>query len=327
MLRISFLAALLSFAQLASIDAFVVAPPSSLVLSVGGGASAQQQRPSTRCKLFFTERRKEQKERGSLPKEVIQYLQSPALEFPHTFQTTTGEDTLTIRFLEQRDLSTVVPMCVREFGTSPEPRKFPWNNLNQRAIEAWLDSITFGPLVRLSLSTKILRCEQGNDESMPDIVPDYNVLCLENSAAGGVVAIVELSVQPLDPLRNPPPIPLPMFFKEAYCESKGLPAPNAWISNLLVDENARGKGYSKMLMAATEGLAKQWGCDSISLHVDSDSVAGKVPQKLYERLGYEPVVEANIEQRFDWMGPDILKTGLYMVEGVPLIFLRKQLVN
>jgi GNAT superfamily N-acetyltransferase len=172
-----------------------------------------------------------------------------------------------------------------------------------------------------------MRCQQGNDESMPDIVPDYNVLCLENSALGGVVAIVELSVQPLDPLRNPPPIPLPMFFKEAYCDSKGLPPPNAWISNLLVDENARGKGYSKMLMAATEGLAKQWGCDSISLHVDSDSVAGKVPQKLYERLGYEPVVEANIEQRFDWMGPDILKTGLYMVEGVPLIFLRKQLVN
>lgn len=319
------LLAIIALVSVPTIHAFVTQQQPAFI------STPSTKRTPTQCNLFFTERRLEKKNesrRGSLlSKEVIADLKSSSLKLPYTFESNNGDnEKLTIRFLEQRDLNTVVPMCVREFGTSPEPRKFPWTNLNEQAIGAWLDSVTFGPLVRLSLATKVMRCEQGQDTSMPDIVPDYNVLCLEQVATGAVVSIVELSLQPLDPLRNPPPIPLPMFYKNAYCESKALPAPNGWISNLLVDENARGKGYSKTLMTAVEGLGKQSGCTSISLHVDADSVTGKVPQRLYERLGYEPVVE-NIEQQFGWMGPDILKSGLYMVEGVPLIFLRKELTQ
>jgi GNAT superfamily N-acetyltransferase len=171
---------------------------------------------------------------------------------------------------------------------------------------------------------KIVRREKGYDQSAPEVDPDHNLLCLEDES-GRAVAIVELSVQPLNPQRNPPPFPIPLFIKEAYCEAQDLPPPNGWISNLLVDEACRGRGYSKAIMLATEGIARKWGCTSISLHVDPDSSTGRVPQRLYERLGYKPVV-VETDQKFLWMGPDVIRSGLYMVDGLPLLFLRKELL-
>lgn len=287
-------------------------------------SEANKLKPSTsRCNLFFGTR-KEKKVETNLPvrNDILQNLTSVSLTIPYTFRSK-DDDELTLRFLERNDLATVVPMCVKEFGTSPIEGGFPWNNLNQKAISSWFDSILFGPFVGLSLEMKIRRRVQGYDQSLPDLAPDYNILCLETQ--GQVAAIVELSIQPLDPQRNPPPVPLPLFFKQAYCESKGLPEPNGWVSNLLVDETHRGKGYSKLLMSAVEGIAKQWGCTSISLHVDADSVTGEIPQRLYQQMGYQPVEMDSIVHKFDWMGPEILKSGLYMVDGVPLVFLRKEL--
>ena len=325
MARLLLLHTSLIAAMLSTAEAFVGTQgfPASSIWSKNVNAPAS----TTRCNLFFGTK-KEKKEDSimhrSLPKEVLQDLQSPSLDLPYTFRNSNDDnDEVTVRFLERRDLSTVVPMCVEEFGTTPAGG-FPWKNINQRSILAWFDSIIFGPLVDLSLEMKILRRELGYNDAIPDAAPDYNVLCLETR--GTVLAIVELSVQPLDPQRNPPPVPLPLVFKEAYSESKGVPPPNGWVSNLLVDESCRGKGYSKLLMTAAEGMAKQWGCTSISLHVDADSVSGKIPQRLYERLGYEPVVMDSVLNKFDWMGPDILKSGLYMVDGVPLLFLRKELI-
>jgi GNAT superfamily N-acetyltransferase len=229
--------------------------------------------------------------------------------------------------LEYHDVTTVVPMCVSEFGTVPVYENggcfFSWRNLNLRDVSDWFDSILFGPLVRLSLLLKISRRLQGYDNSLAHLSPDYAFLCLE--VENQMAAIVELSIQPLDPERNPPPVPLPLVYKQAYSESKGLPPPNGWVCNLLVDQRFRGKGYSKILMTAVEGVAKQWGCTSISLHVDADTVTGRVAQRLYERLGYKPVEVDSHTNLFAWMEPNVLKTGLYMVDGVPLIFLQKKL--
>ena len=304
---------------LPAVQAFVVTQGFPTRLS-----EANTRKPSTtRCSLFFGTRKEKKIENNSpLLKDILQGLSSLSLTIPYTFRSK-DDDELTIRFLERNDLATVVPMCVKEFGTTPTEDGFPWNNLNQKAISSWFDSIIFGPFVGLSLEMKIARRVQGYDQSLPDLAPDYNIICLE--AEGQVAAIVELSIQPLDPQRNPPPVPLPLFFKQAYSESKGLPEPNGWVSNLLVDETHRGKGYSKLLMSAVEGIAKQWGCTSISLHVDADSVTGEIPQRLYQQMGYQPVVMDSVVHKFDWMGPEILKSGLYMVDGVPLVFLRKPL--
>lgn len=310
--RISLLLAVLTIA-----DAFVV--PYRLPSRISTPNKGEHSK--TKCYLFFGTRREKKFDSSTkFSNEVIENLRSESLLLPYSF-CSNDDDKLTVRFLERQDLSTVVPMCVKEFGTPPSG--FPWNNLNSKAISKWFDSIIFGPFVSLSLEMKIARRVQGYDNSLPDIAPDYNIICLEVN--GNVAAIVELSIQPLDPERNPPPVPLPLFFKQAYSESKGLPEPNGWVSNLLVDESYRGKGYSKLLMSAVEGIAKQWECTSISLHVDADSVTGKIPQKLYETLGYEPVVMDSVMHQFDWMDPDVLKTGLYMVDGVPLVFLRKSL--
>jgi GNAT superfamily N-acetyltransferase len=312
--RICLLLAVLTIA-----DAFVVPCrfPSQISIPNKGECS------TTIRNLFFGTRREKKVDSSTkFSNEVIENLRSESLLLPYSFYSN-DDDKLTVRFLQREDLATVVPMCVKEFGTPPEVSGFPWNNLNAKAISKWFDSIIFGPFVSLSLEMKIARRAQGYDDSLPDIAPDYNIICLE--ANGEVAAIVELSMQPLDPERNPPPVPLPLFLKQAYSESKGLPEPNGWVSNMLVDENCRGKGYSKLLMSAVEGIAKQWECTSISLHVDADSVTGKIPQRLYETLGYEPVVMDSVMHQFDWMEPDILRTGLYMVDGVPLVFLRKSL--
>ena len=303
--------------------------------------TAGRDRP--RCFLFFE--RRQLRQSSSLPDEEIDNLGKPTVLFPFTLTNTQGdgsEEVLTIRTLEKPDLQTVVPMCVKEFGTSGEMSPFPWRNLNRNTLQAWFDDLIFGPLVGMSFEMKIL---QRDKEPRNDFV-----LCLERSNNQGspseVVGIVELSLQPLDPHRNPPPVPLPLWYKELYSQTNSVPAPNGWVTNLLIDESHRGKGYAKILMAAVEGLAKSWGCSSISLHVDSDRVSGKVPQKLYQKLGYQPVLtstnkddatfdvvaakDENNNNRMDWGwmgGSNPVQSGLYMVDGVLLLFMRKELVS
>jgi hypothetical protein len=138
--------------------------------------------------------------------------------------------------------------------------------------------------------------------------------------------MVELSIQPLDPERNPPPVPFPIWYKEAYSKSKGLPPPNGFVTNLLISDQYRGKGYSKVMMKAVEGLARSWGCTSISLHVDADPTSGEIAQALYKSLGYQPVSSDATKDKFDWVDPAFqLRSSIYMIDGVALLFLRKSL--
>jgi GNAT superfamily N-acetyltransferase len=143
-----------------------------------------------------------------------------------------------------------------------------------------------------------------------------------------VVGMVELSLQPPDFNRNPPAAPLPLEVKQALAKRTEIGSVQGWVTNLLIDPACRGWKYSKVLMAATEGIAKAWGCQYIFLHADADIRSGRVPQKLYESLGYE-VVTGNARDDYSWAGSTGLDhlSAIRMVDGVALLCYSKRLIE
>ena len=108
--------------------------------------------------------------------------------------------------------------------------------------------------------------------------------------------------------------------------------PVGYVSNVLVWKTRRGRGFGRVLMAATEGIARLWRCEDISLHVDANEVSGKIARGLYWGLGYEGVPDRGTLTSskkkgvgYEWMGPSMANQGLYLVDGVPLLYLRKNL--
>jgi GNAT superfamily N-acetyltransferase len=154
-----------------------------------------------------------------------------------------------------------------------------------------------------------------------------------------VVGIAELSWQPPNPNRNAPPYVLPYLMKVLFSRffspqrSSGgggdttTIGPKGYISNVLVWKNRRGRGYSHLLMAALEGIAKLWGCTDLRLHVDANEKSGSIAQQLYRSLGYVGVPDRGTTKSnrvgYEWMGPSMAHEGLYVVDGVPLLYLRK----
>eukprot|EP00537_Pseudo-nitzschia_pungens_P010528 CAMPEP_0172388374 /NCGR_PEP_ID=MMETSP1061-20121228/5492_1 /TAXON_ID=37318 /ORGANISM="Pseudo-nitzschia pungens, Strain cf. pungens" /LENGTH=541 /DNA_ID=CAMNT_0013118253 /DNA_START=175 /DNA_END=1800 /DNA_ORIENTATION=+ len=155
-----------------------------------------------------------------------------------------------------------------------------------------------------------------------------------------LVGMVELSLQPPNADRNPPALPLPRWFKAALARNTLEGSLQGWVTNLLVDDSCRGRGYSKILMAACEGIAKHsWGCRSMYLHADADISSGRIPQSLYEGLGYEAVTgstrkprQANaktLKEEYAWAGvagKELERfTAIRMVDGVALLCYSKKL--
>jgi len=304
-------------------------------------SSRRRRKTTTRCYLFFAQRKAERE-------KLFKELQDPKkLILPYTFNNTI--ETVIVRHLEMKDMKTLIPMICEEFGTNEKDVEFAWSKVKKitwvvqyiynlsNFIDVLVDRGIFPYIVRLSLFLKIQRQEDG-DDSASTLIPDYNILCLED-ASRRVVGMVELSRQPMDPNQNPGPIPVPMWLKESDCRKKALPPPNGRVTNLLIGEEYRGRGYSKTLMKAAEGLAKRWDLDTICLHVDPDTENGRIPQNLYQGLGYRPVVDNNnnIQQSdednnnndtvedFSWMSNTNFQSGIYMVEEVPLLFMRRKL--
>ncbi|VEU36379.1 unnamed protein product [Pseudo-nitzschia multistriata] len=157
-----------------------------------------------------------------------------------------------------------------------------------------------------------------------------------------VVGMIELSLQPPDADRNPPALPLPRWFKAALARQTTIDGRlQGWITNLLVDDDRRGRGYSKLLVAACEGIAKHsWGCSSVYLHADADISSGRIPQSLYEGMGYEAVVGSTQKNpngarsdgdggEYAWAGvagKELERfTAIRMVDGVALLCYSKKL--
>jgi hypothetical protein len=259
---------------------------------------------------------------------------------------------LLIRHLEIEDIKPILPEIVREFGaiaTTTSSSSITTSSKLGDEIATWIENFLFSFTVLVGLDQRVERRKKGYDINK-NLPPDHNVICLvevtpvtnENGNSETtyyteqIVGIAELSWQPPNPTRNAPPFVLPYFVKTLISrftpnsngekEADESKLPKGYISNVLTWKTRRGLGYSRVLMAALEGIAVRWGCDDIRLHVDADEISGKVARALYWSIGYEAVPDkGNNKLGYEWMGPSMANQGLYLVEGVPLLYLRKSL--
>ncbi|KAL9185227.1 hypothetical protein ACHAXT_003004 [Thalassiosira profunda] len=250
---------------------------------------------------------------------------------------------LVIRHLEDDDIKKILPEVVREFGAlAPSPSTTPEPG-DEFAIK--LENFLFSLTVLIGLTQRVARREKGYNGSAAR--PDHNVICLveqvANESNGGmessykeqIVGIAELSLQPPNPNSNAPPFVLPYFMKELIArfspsrDDSSPKSPMGYISNVLVWKTRRGRGYARILMAALEGIGKLWGCDDVRLHVDAAEFSGRIARGLYWSLGYEGVPDRGTSAKdqvgYGWMDSSMANQGLYLVDGVPLLYLRKSL--
>ena len=259
---------------------------------------------------------------------------------------------MVIRHLEEEDIICILPEVVREFGSlmsQTNSNKQPGDEVATQ-IENYLFSMT----VLIGLTQRVKRRIKGYPEGTGSNYPDHNVICIVEQIPiisqdasqpetynEQIVGIGEISWQPPNPNRNAPPFVLPYFIKQILSKfSSGvgidgevLDAPRGYISNVLVYKNRRGLGYGRVLMAALEGIAKTWDCKDVRLHVDADEKSGKVAQALYRKLGYIGVPDRGSSAKkskdeklgYEWMGPSMASEGLYMVDGIPLLYMQKSL--
>jgi len=265
--------------------------------------------------LFFKATDAPQKPVCKIPDHVFTDFASKNVTLPYQCQIKTAEKSrrLTIRFMQSQDLQRISDMCYAEYSTGPATlSNFPWRDPTK--IEDWMERLLLRPLVDLTM-----RLKQQNDNSTrgPN---DYAVIvaCLDDTICG----MVEVNRQPILPDRNPPPYPIPLFLKRIYCQITQVDE-GAWIANLLVAPEFRGWGVGKVLVSACESVARSslWKCQSIHLHCDADSVSGHIPQKLYESMGYQRVPDPNPD--YAWM--PMMSSSVYVIDGVPLLYLRKKL--
>ncbi|KAL3792075.1 hypothetical protein ACHAW5_008245 [Stephanodiscus triporus] len=250
-------------------------------------------------------------------------------------------DRLIIRHLEEEDIASILPEIVREFGSlAPAPE--PGDELSSK-VENYLFSLT----VLIGLTQRVKRRKEGYSNAN-SARPDHNVVCLVESHRHSeqIVGIAELSWQPPNPNSNAPPYVLPYYAKALLSRffgrnngdatttttttTAGVAVPGGYVSNVLVWKTRRGRGYGRLLMAALEGIAKIWGCDDVRLHVDANENSGRIARELYSSLGYVGVPDrggtsTNGIAGYGWMGPSMANQGLYLVDGVPLLYLRKSL--
>lgn len=250
---------------------------------------------------------------------VINSLKAnPNLPFDFQYSHSTN---IRMRFIEKSDLNAAVQLCLREYGSYPVSKSF-----NDNPISIWVkgkmndfDNFLFSFVVLLGLGQRVERREQSNiDASIPQ---DHNVICISEIDSEGnerMFGMAEISLQIPDPSKTSPPFVVPPALKKVLGYQK------PYISNVLITNEYRGKGYSKLLMAACEGIAIQWGFDEVYLHVDA-STSGTAAQNLYISNGYRPVVNEQYNQNFEWMGIESINRGLYIVDGVALLFLKKDL--
>ena len=95
-----------------------------------------------------------------------------------------------------------------------------------------------------------------------------HLLALAEDENGYVVGLVVASVVPV---------------QEGLMRSAG---PILSISDIVVTDTARGRGYGRQLLEAAEGWGRQQGAREVALSVDP---ANQVALRLYDHAGYRPV--------------------------------------
>jgi len=242
-------------------------------------------------------------------RRICNDLTNSSTELP--YQTTIKSDeTLTVRVVQLQDLGAIAEMCVQEYDSGPDA--FPIND--PKRIPEWIDRQALYALVYWTTLVKLTTQEE-NPEDHAVIVG-----CINDK----VVSMIEISQQPVLPERNPPPIPYPLSLKQLFCSLTKTPL-QGWICNLLVVPDYRGRGLSKILVAAAEGLANHsWQCTSVHLHCDADPEDGRIPQRLYQSMDYQMLPA---DAALQWIPDTKVSSSIVMVEGVPLLYLRKDLIR
>jgi ribosomal protein S18 acetylase RimI-like enzyme len=69
----------------------------------------------------------------------------------------------------------------------------------------------------------------------------------------------------------------------------------AWIYDIAIDEEHRGKGYGRALLNGLEEVAREHGLESIALNVFAGN---DYARRLYERAGYKPT-SIHMSKRLD----------------------------
>lgn len=81
----------------------------------------------------------------------------------------------------------------------------------------------------------------------------------------------------------------------AWLALKGPEASSAWIYDIAIDEEHRGKGYGRALLNGLEQVAREHGLESIALNVFAGN---DYARRLYERAGYKPT-SIHMSKRLD----------------------------
>eukprot|EP00551_Chaetoceros_affinis_P007901 CAMPEP_0203675112 /NCGR_PEP_ID=MMETSP0090-20130426/18855_1 /ASSEMBLY_ACC=CAM_ASM_001088 /TAXON_ID=426623 /ORGANISM="Chaetoceros affinis, Strain CCMP159" /LENGTH=299 /DNA_ID=CAMNT_0050541187 /DNA_START=262 /DNA_END=1158 /DNA_ORIENTATION=- len=246
---------------------------------------------------------------------VLDQLEDSNTSLPFTFETiekglTPKKRTLRVRQMEIKDLKRCVAMCLQEYGTYSSPS----SNIIKTKLDE-LDNFVFSFIVLLGLEQRVSR--RMESDASTSIPQDHNVVLLSevrqdygDASTNGkgkveseyIFGMAEISLQPPDPSRTSPPFVVPTNIKKIISNmtsSKKKPL-CAYISNVLITNEYRSKGYSKVLMSACHGLARSWGYETTFLHVDADYNAGRAAQQLYRKLGYKPVIDETYNEKFAW---------------------------
>lgn len=310
--------------------------------------SASSTTTTTSCHLFFRKSQDEAKtqkgRKTGIDPLILCELESATCTLPYAIPApditdNSNQEKLTVRFMTRNDLPTILALCIDEFGygTTMTIFDFPWSDRSE--VPDWWDRVTFEPTITLSLLSK-MNANLNYDPRKSTAIHDPAILVLSRKSNSNmkndndetkeqVVGMVEISLQPPNPNRNPPSFPIPRWIKELLVKSSFSNSRlQGWVTNLLIDPKCRGLGYSKILMAATEGIARRWDCEYIYLHADADYRSGRVAQTLYQGLGYRVVTDTNPD--YAWMtnekGSETPFSSIRIVEGAPLLCFRKTLL-
>jgi GNAT superfamily N-acetyltransferase len=266
------------------------------------------------------------------PQKLSNVKAQGSLERPSTLPS----KILTIRLIQPNDLDAIVNMCLEEYGSGPA--YFPISN--PLLLGQWIDRQYLRWLVEISSRMKfpdpqLLRA----NESSWNVTSDHAILVAalndDNDGDRTLVGMVEISWQPINPLRTPQPFPIPMVVKQAMATmTTGSATLVGWITNLLIPSEYRGQGYSKVLVAACENVAAVWQCTTVHLHCDADPDTGRIPQRLYTSLGYRPPVpprtvisssSTSFTDRLSNQSSNKVVSYIVEIEGVPLMYLYKDI--
>jgi Acetyltransferase (GNAT) family len=205
------------------------------------------------------------------------------------------------------DLRAIVAMNIREYGRGPAV--LPWDNPKLWGRYAARQALV--NLIEWSMRCKLL----STDDHLIYVAKLYTTTTDSRDDSRNIVdcyvGMIEVSLQPVLPQRNPPPFPIPLPVKRWIASAHGVPM-QGWISNLLVVPEYRGAGYSKLLVRAGEAVAqREWDCHSIHLHCDADpGKGGTIARQLYATLGYQTLPNNQSQVSID---------------GVPLLYLSKRM--